>query len=261
MPGPALRGWLGRAINNKKVNRVHGVSPLKSCASGFAPCVRYRLRNLLLLVLSFCAIQSGITYADGLQTFIQYLFEGLSTVYSVILYISVFVAVLVLATSMIAIFTGGKTAFEKIYNIILYAILALFFIWLAPVIVKAAHEPLIGYVQKFNATEYDDFAAVPHLADALQSIWDTAELIISPLCVMGIVYGAWTFFSINILGRISTARQIEQGKAMIKYAIIALVVFYLLPIVLKSGYAAFHSVGWNPPEAKTIPATTANPAE
>ena len=234
---------------------------MNSRASGSAPCVRYRLRNFSLLILSFIALQSGIAYADGFGTFISYLFEGLSDVYSVIIKISMGVAVVVIASSVIALITGGKTAVEKIYNIILYAALALFFIWLAPVIVKAAHEPLIGYVQKFNATEYDDFASVPHLADALQSIWDTAELIVSPLCVMGIVYGAWTFFSINILGRISTARQIEQGKAMIKYAIIALVVFYLLPIVLKSGYTAFHSVGWNPPEAKTIPATTANPAE
>lgn len=216
--------------------------------------MRYRLRNFILLVLSIFALQSGITFADGFGTFISYLFEGLSEVYSVITKISMGVAAIVIATSIFSLITGGKTAVEKIYNIILYAALALIIIWLAPVIVKAANTPLRGYVKVLYANDFAEVKQVAHLSEIMSSVFNAAKLIVDPLCVMGIVYGAWIFFSINILGRISTARQVEQGKAIIKYSILALIAFYLLPIVINSSYALFHSHAWSPPAADTLQA-------
>lgn len=227
---------------------MHGVI-IPSCACGSTPCVRYAIRRLFFLLFLVCTWRTSFAYADdGLTTFVKYLFNGLSDVYATIKKISAGIAAVVIASSFIAIVTtGSKEVFEKIRKIVLYACIALIFIWLAPVISKAARAPLTDYAIIFNASGYDEFSKVPHLAEAIQSIWNAAEYIVLALCAIGIVYGAWMFFSINILGRISTERQIEQGKASIKYAIIALIAFYLLPIIFKSGYFAFHAWGWNPP--------------
>ena len=115
---------------------------------------------------------------------------------------------------------------------------------------KAAKAPLVAYTG-FDADAYGKLTAGGHIAEIVQRLWDAMEKIVLPLSAIGVVYGAWMFFSINILGRISTEKQIEQGKAVVKYAIIALAVFYLLPIAFKSAYTAFALSGWEPPSGVT----------
>ena len=209
--------------------------------------IRSRFRLFFIFLILAAALNNSVFYAkNGFETFASYLFQGLDRVYQTVWKITGFVAAVAIASSAFTLLSGNRNAVEKVKRIVLLAVLGLFIIWMAPLIVKAARTPVIAY--SFNpGTMEEPFSALDGLSTKLQEIWIAAEKIILPLSVVSIAFGGFMFFGINILGNLSMDRQVERGKMVIRYTVVAVVAFYLVPVAFKSAYLLFASNGWNPP--------------
>ena len=206
-----------------------------------------QFRRLFIFLLFVAALKDSVFYAaDGFDTFAAYLFQGLSKVYQTIWKITGAVAAVAIATSAFTLMSGTQNAVEKVKRILLLTLIGLFIVWAAPLIVKAARTPVLSYSSN-PGTMTEPFSALNGLSSKIQAIWIAAEKIVLPLAGLSIAFGGFMFFGINILGNLSMDRQVEKGKMVIRYTVIAVVAFYLIPVAFKSAYLLFSANGWNPP--------------
>lgn len=209
--------------------------------------LRSQFRRLFVFLLLTAALKDSVFYAgNGLNVFASYLFQGLAKVYKTIWNITGAVAAVAIASSAFTLMSGTQNAVEKVKRILLLTILGLFVIWAAPLIVMAARTPIRPFISNPGATE-EPFSALDGLSSTIQIIWVAADKIVLPLAGLSIAFGGFMFFGINILGNLSMERQVEKGKMIIRYTVIAVVAFYLIPAVFKSAYLLFSENGWNPP--------------
>lgn len=209
--------------------------------------LRSLFRRFFVFLLLTAALKDSVFFAaNGFDVFATYLFAGLAKVYKTIWKITGAVAAVAIATSAFTLMSGAQNAVEKVKRILLLTIIGLFIVWVAPLIVKAARTPVISYTSNPGAME-EPFSALNGLSSKIQAIWVAAEKIVLPLAGLSIAFGGFLFFGINILGNLSMDRQVEKGKMIIRYTVIALVSFYLIPAVFKSAYLLFSANGWNPP--------------
>lgn len=209
--------------------------------------LRSLFRRLFVFLLLAAASKDAVYFAaNGFDAFASYLFKGLAKVYDTIWKITGAVAAVAIASTAFTLMSGTQNAVEKVKRILLLTIIGLFIIWAAPLVVLAARTPVMSYTSNPGAMS-EPFSALEGLSAKIQAIWVAAEKIVLPLAGVSIAFGGFMFFGINILGNLSMDRQVERGKMVIRYTVIAVVAFYLIPVVFKSAYLLFASEGWNPP--------------
>ena len=94
--------------------------------------VRRTLALILALTLVF-AMMCVVSYADAIEVGIN---TGLSKIYGIITSVVVPVAAVSLAFSAYQIFTGGERGMESAKKIILYTLIGVAIVYLAPALVK-----------------------------------------------------------------------------------------------------------------------------
>lgn len=179
------------------------------------------------------------------QKLVNSIYDGLSKVYSIMAKIVLPIAGVCIAASAFTIWLGGEKGIEKAKRVLLFTVMGIAIVFIAPAIIVAAHTAVK------MSTELPTSALNPtpelNLASTISEIWSVAESIVLPLACVSIAYGGMCFFGIDILSQLALEKQIEKGKTVVRTTVVAVFAFYAIPTVMVIAINTFSANGWQPP--------------
>lgn len=205
---------------------------------------RTELLFLALLALVISVVHQAPTQALSAQNqaLVDSIYSGLSKVYEVLYKAVLPIAGICVAGCAFTIWLGGEKGVEKAKKILLYTVMGMVIVFIAPTIVVTAHSA-ISFSRTFPIAQLSKVAG---LTTTVSDIWNVAEKIVLPLAGVSVAYGGMCFFGIDILSQLALDRQIEKGKTIIRTSLVALFAFYLIPTVMVLAVNTFSGSGWTP---------------
>ena len=216
---------------------------------------RTEVMSLLIIALTIMVAQYMPVYATKPaisaedQNLVTSIYNGLEKVYSILYKAVLPIAGVCVAGCALTIWLGGEKGIEKAKRILLFTVMGMVIVFIAPAIVVTAHK-CISYSRSFPTTQLNQ---VTGLADTVTRIWNIAEYIVLPLAGLSVAYGGMCFFGIDILSQLALDRQIEKGKTIIRTTLVAVLCFYLIPTVLVLAVNTFSGSGWAPTSPTPTP--------
>lgn len=206
---------------------------------------RAEIMSLSMFALVVMMAQQLFVHASGLNTedqnLVTSIYNGLAQVYGVLYKAVLPIAGVCVAGCALTIWLGGEKGIEKAKRILLFTVMGMVIVFIAPAIVVTAHKVITP-----STALPTQLSNVTGLKDAAVRVWNIAENIVLPLAGVSIAYGGMCFFGIDILSQLALDRQIEKGKTIIRTTLVAVLAFYLVPTVLVLAVNTFSGSGWAP---------------
>lgn len=179
------------------------------------------------------------------QKLVNSIYDGLSKVYSIMAKIVLPIAGVCIAASAFTIWLGGEKGIEKAKRVLLFTVMGIAIVFIAPAVVVAAHSA----INMSTALPTSALNPTPelNLAATVSEIWSVAEKIVLPLAGVSVAYGGMCFFGIDILSQLALDKQIEKGKTVVRTTVVAVFAFYAIPTVMVIAINTFSANGWQPP--------------
>lgn len=174
------------------------------------------------------------------------IFNGLSAIYSIMIKVVLPIAGVCVAGCAFTIWLGGEKGMEKAKRILLFTVMGVAVVFLAPAIIVTARNTIFLYAASLPYTLDTKLSGVAGLSAIALRVWIIAGDIVLPLACVSVAYGGMCFFGMDILSQLALDRQIEKGKTIIRTTLIAALAFYLVPTVLVLAINTFSGSGWDP---------------